>query len=87
MRAALAAAAVASVAASTGLLHGGGAAASSSECLRTKIGAQIECLAPRLPCRRRYERIYEYYALTCRLAVDGRYRLRSWDYIGPAYPS
>jgi hypothetical protein len=87
MRAALAAAAVALVAASTGLLHGGGAAASLGECLRANIGGQSECLAPRLACSRRYEQIYEYYALTCSLAADGHYRLRNWNYIGPAYPS
>ena len=51
-----------------------------------RIGGQLQCLAPGLQCKRRYEPVYNLYGLTCVRGADGRFRLRDRLYIGPAVP-
>jgi hypothetical protein len=54
-------------------------------CAQARVGGRSVCLKPGIACRRRYERVYRSYGLTCRLGPAG-YKLRERTYIGPANP-
>jgi len=58
---------------------------SSGACAQARVGGRSVCLRQGVACRRRYERIYRSYGLTCRLGPAG-YKLRERTYIGPANP-
>ena len=54
-------------------------------CAQARVGGRSVCLKQGVACRRRYERVYRSYGLTCRLGATGN-KLRERSYIGPANP-
>lgn len=51
-----------------------------------RIGGKLQCLAPGLKCKTRYEPVYNLYGYTCTRDADGRHRLRDRLYIGVPVP-
>ena len=79
---------IAGLIAATAALGAGASAGSAHDraCMPARIGGRVQCLAPGLQCRRRYEPVYNLYGLTCVRGEDGRFRLRDRLYIGPPVP-
>ncbi len=80
---------IAVVAGAAALLASGASGAAPRHevaCMPARIGGRLQCLAPGLQCKSRYEHVYNLYGLTCVRDADGRLRLRDRLYIGPPVP-
>ena len=79
---------IAGLVALTAVLGAGSGSASAHDraCMPARIGGRVQCLAPGLQCKRRYEPVYNLYGFTCARGGDGRFRLRDRLYVGPAVP-